>query len=267
MTVELILFLLLTFLSSALIKGWSGFGTNLIAMPILATMLGYNPAQAVTIVISVNIFMNIAILVENKKFNVKSLENIWVIVVFGVVFTFIGSYFLKNPDNAAIVKIVAGGVITLTGIYKIIVKAKDLGVIFYEDTFKKYFIPAGILSGIFNGIAGLGGLPVLILLSNSDMEKDKFRTTLVSYFLVMNVVAIIGYAVAGNYGLPLVIPSIGWMILPAVGACMFGVYLSRRVSDKIFSNVLIGVLIFMGINLIFSGVFNTNIISYFIDML
>lgn len=267
MTLELILLLLITFASSALIKGWSGFGTNLIAMPILATMLGFSIPQSVTIVISVNVFMNTAILLENKKFNIKSLEAIGLIVVFGVLFTFIGAYFLKNPSNAQVIKITAGTIIVLTGIYKIITQIRKLNVIFYEESMSKYFIPVGIISGIFNGIAGLGGLPVLILLSNSDMPKDKFRTTLVSYFFVMNIVALIGYAIAGNYGLPLVIPSIAWMIIPAVAACMFGVYLSRRVSDKIFSNVMIGVLIFMGANLIVSGIWNTNIVSLIINMI
>lgn len=266
MTIELIILLLITFMSSALIKGWSGFGTNLIAMPILATMLGFSVAQSVTIVISVNVFMNMGILIENKKFNISSLFDIRWIVIFGVVFSLIGTYFLKNPDNSYIIKIVAGSLILFTGLYRIFIKMFGVKEIFKEETMSKYFIPIGIMSGIFNGIAGLGGLPVLILLSNSDMPKEKFRTTLVSYFFVMNVVAIIGYIANGNYSLPLVVPSILWMILPALGACMFGVYLSRRVSDKIFSNVIVGVLVFMGANLIFSAIMETNIISYFIDM-
>ena len=267
MTIELILFLLLTFVFAALIKGWSGFGTNLIALPILASMLGFDYAPAVTIVISVNIFMNTAILIENKKFNIKSLEKIWLMVVFGVIFTFVGAFFLKNPENAKIIKIIAGSVITLTALYKIFIQLVEKKVLFYEVTMSKYYIPVGIISGLFNGISGLGGLPVLILLSNSDLPKDRFRTTLVSYFLVMNVVAIIGYLAAGNYLLPLVVPSIAWMIIPSVLACLFGVYLSRRVSDKISSNVVIGVLIFMGVNLVFSAIKGINIISYFIDMI
>jgi len=266
MTIELFLLLLLTFGISSLIKGWSGFGTNLIALPILITMLGYSNAEGATIVISVNVFMNIAILVENKKFNIKSLENIKWIVYFGVVFTFIGAYYLKNPDNAQVIKVLTGSVIVLTGLYKIMIQKFKINQVFKEETMGKYFIPVGIISGFFNGIAGLGGLPVLILLSNSDMPKERFRTTLVSYFLVMNVVAIIGYVIAGNYMIPGVVTAISWMILPSVAICMFGVFLSRRVNDKIFSNVMIAVLIFMGVNLIVNGIWNTNLITLFYNM-
>lgn len=266
MTVGLIIILLVTFITSSIIKGWTGFGTNLIAMPLLISFLGYSLADGVTIVISVNIFMNIAILVENKKFNINSLKSIWVLVVFGVIFTFIGSYFLKNEDNATTLKIIAGSIIVLTGVYQIIRAKFEIKHFVYEKTMSKYFIPVGIISGIFNGIAGLGGLPVLILLSNSDMEKNKFRTTLVTYFLVMNFVAIISYVIAGNYS-AFVFTHISILIIPSVIACMIGVYISRRVSDKAFRNVVIAVLIFMGANLIVNGVYGKNIITFFINML
>ena len=70
MLIEFFWIVLFTFLISSLVKGWSGFGTNLIAMPFLIAFLGFAKADAVTIVISINVFMNIAILVENKKFNI-----------------------------------------------------------------------------------------------------------------------------------------------------------------------------------------------------
>ena len=74
MTLESILIIIAIFAVSALIKGWSGFGTNLLAMPMLV-FLGYELKEAVTIVITVNVFMNIAILVENKKFNFDALKD------------------------------------------------------------------------------------------------------------------------------------------------------------------------------------------------
>ncbi len=262
MTLELVMILLLVFISSAFIKGWSGFGTNLIAMPILVTMLAFGLDQGVTIVISVNVFMNIAILVENKKFNIRSLDNIKMLVLFGVIFTFVGAYFLKSPENAQVLKIVAGSVIVLLALYRIYTTFFEFKRYIDVKTMSKYFIPVGIISGFFNGIAGLGGLPVLILLSNTNMERNKFRTTLVSYFLVMNIVAIIGYALAGNYN-EFVFTSIGLLVIPSVIACMIGVWLSRRVSDKLFSRVMLGVLLFMGLNLVVNGVFSTNIISMF----
>jgi len=261
MLIEFFWIILFVFIISALVKGWSGFGTNLIAMPFLIAFLGFQNTDAVTIVISINVFMNIAILVENKKFNIKSLDNIKVMVIFGVLFTFVGQYFLNDPDYDKYVKIVAGSLIVIAGINKIITMKFGRQELFKEATMHKYFIPAGIVSGIFNGIAGLGGLPALIILSNSDLKREKFRTTLVAYFFVMNVVALIGFIINANYS-PFVLQHIGVFLIPAVVVCMVGVYLSRRVSDKVFSYVMLGVLFFMGINLVINGVTGQNILNF-----
>ena len=246
---------------SSLLKGWSGFGTNLIAMPFLIAFLGFGSRDAVTIVISINVFMNIAILVENKKFNLKSLDSIKLMVVFGVLFTFVGQYFLKDPQYDVYVKIVAGIVIVLAGINKLISMQLGRQELFKEETMHRYYIPAGIISGIFNGIAGLGGLPALILLSNSDLKRDKFRTTLVAYFFVMNVVAMIGFVINTNYS-QFVLQHIGIYLIPSVILCMVGVYLSRKVSDKVFSYVVLAVLFFMGINLVINGFTGQNILNF-----
>jgi len=244
MSIELAILITVIFMFSAFLKGWSGFGTNLISIPILV-MLDYDFKVAVIIVITLNLFLNIAILIENKKFNFKSLENIKLLVVFGIIFNFVGVYFLKNFDPN-ILKIITGSLIIVTAINK------AMSLKFKIVNKEKYYIPVGILSGIFNGIAGLGGLPVLILLSNSDMKKDEFRTTLVSYFLVMNIVAIIGYTATGLYT-SFIFMNIGIILVFGLAAAMFGVYLSRKVSDRLFQKAFIVILIVMGASLIYNA--------------
>ena len=195
--------------------------------------------------ISVNLFVNIAMLIENKKFNIKSLENIKVLVFFGILFHIVGVILLKELDPKWL-KVIAGSLIILT------VVNKASNITFTIKNKEKYYIPVGILSGLFNGMACLGGLPVLILLSNSDMEKEDFRTTLVSYFLIMNAIAVITYSLGGFYTSYIFI-NIGIAVLFAITGAMFGVYLSRRVSDKGFQTGLLLVLFFMGASMIYNA--------------
>ena len=253
--------ILATMIISSLLKGWSGFGTNLIAMPFLIAFLGFHNADAVVIVVSINVFMNVAILVENKKFNIKSLDNIKVMVIVAVIFTFIGQYFLKDPKYDEIVKIIVGVIIVIAGINRLISIRYGRQDLFQEETMHRYYIPAGILSGLFNGVAGLGGVPALVMLTNSDLPREKFRTTLVSYFFAMNIVAIIGFLINRSY-YPFVLTHIGVYLIPSIIACMIGVYLSRKVSDKVFSYVVLCVLFFMGINLVINGITGENILNY-----
>ncbi len=247
MTLELIILVILVFTIATLLKGWSGFGTNLIAIPALAIYLGYDYVEAIVIVISVNLFVNIIMLMENRKFNIDSLKNIKVLILFGIIFHIIGVILLKGLDTD-ILKVVAGSLIILTVINK------GSKIKFTIKNKEKYYIPVGILSGLFNGMAGLGGLPVLLLLSNSDMDKEDFRTTLVSYFLIMNAIAVFTYSLGGFYT-SYIFLNIGIVVLFAIGGAMTGVYLSRRVSDKGFQTGLLFVLFFMGASMIYNGLF------------
>lgn len=255
MEIFLMIIVVLVFMFSAFVKGWSGFGTNLIAIPVLV-LLGYSVFETVRIVITLNLFLNIAILIENKKFNIYSLKNIWVLVIFGVAFHFVGFYFLTTFDDN-ILKVITGALILLTAVNKV------LDVKFKVINKERYYIPVGIISGIFNGIAGLGGLPVLLLLSNSDMKKDEFRTTLVSYFLIMNVVAIGGYIAFRTYN-EFILTNVAIVLLFGLGSAMFGVYMSRRVSDKMFQKWFVFVLMFMGAGLMFNGIYEKT--GTYIDM-
>ena len=253
MTLELALLVILVFTISTVLKGWSGFGTNLIAIPALAIYLGYDYIEAVVIVLTLNFFINIAMLIENKKFNVKSLEKIKVLILFGLIFHVVGLILLKGLDTD-ILKIVAGSLIILT----VLNKAFDFK--FTIKNKEKYYIPVGILSGLFNGMAGLGGLPVLLLLSNSDMEKEDFKSTLVSYFFVMSTISIISFIVGGFYT-SFILLNIAIVVVFAISGAMFGVYLSRRVSDKGFQAGMLFILFFMGASMIYNALDLGEIIS------
>jgi len=245
MTTEMILILILVFAVSALLKGWAGFGTNLLALPLLL-LLGYVKTEAVPIVMSVNVVLNIVILFENKKFRFSAFRDIWIMVLAGGIFTFIGNFYLQESSEEFI-RILVGVVLILFVLNKI-----------FHQTFvikhkERYFILVGMLSGALNGLAGLGGLPALILLSNSGMKRDRFKATLVLYFLMMNIFVVISSYVNG-YFTSFVLINIGYALPAAVALTLVGVYLSRRVSEKWFQRSMLVVLFALGVNLIVRAV-------------
>ena len=241
MTVTMIVIILLIFAGSSLVKGWAGFGTNLLALPLLL-LIDYPKYQAVTIVMTVNIFLNLAILFENKKFRFEAIKEIWQMIVVGGIFTFLGNYYLSKT-NQQFFMILVGSVIILFVLNKVFhpsftIKRKE-----------RYYIPVGVVSGLLNGLAGLGGLPALLLLSNSDMPRDKFKSTLVTYFLMMNGFVVISSIINGYYS-PFVITNIIWVAPLSIVITLLGVYLSRRVSETWFSRSMLVVLFALGVNLI-----------------
>ena len=117
-----ILLMIAIFMFGAFIKGWSGFGTNLVVPPLLLFMSRFSDSKEVMmIVVSVNLFLNIAMLMKNKKFNYNYLLKIWLLVVVGVLFNVVGVLFFKEISDSMF-KIFLGIMIiliTLNRIFKL----------------------------------------------------------------------------------------------------------------------------------------------------
>ncbi len=145
-----ILLMILIFMFGAFIKGWSGFGTNLVVPPLLLFLSRFdNSREVMVIVISVNLFINLIMIIKSKRFNLSLLKEIWVLVVFALAFNFLGSYLFNTVDDS-LFRI-------LLGIMILLVTANRLFKLnFQVDDPKKYYIPTGIVSRILNGMFGLG---------------------------------------------------------------------------------------------------------------
>lgn len=252
-----ILLMIVIFMFGAFLKGWSGFGTNLVVPPLFLFLTRFDSLKEVmVIVISVNLFLNILMIVRSKQFNLNLLREIWILIVVAVSFHFIGTYFKGLLDDSMfrIFLGVAIILVTLNRIFKLRFSIKELQWYHYLVT--------GIFSGILNGLFGLGGIPLLILLGSTKIEKFKMRSTLVSYFFIMNIIFIVGEVVNNSYN-SFVIQNILILIGFALVACMAGLYFSSRVNDKVFQRVMNGILIFFGINLIYHGIFGAHIFTLF----
>ncbi|MFK5883286.1 MAG: sulfite exporter TauE/SafE family protein [Candidatus Izemoplasma sp.] len=238
--------LLLIITVAAFITGTSGFGSNLITLPLLIYFFEYK--EVLPIIVTINIMLNITMLKSSKKFSLNVLKDIWVIVFLGVTFTFVGIWLLNYFDSSIIITI-AGIFIILTVINKLFVNLLfNIKFIVSDNILVQVVV--GILSGLMNGLAAMGGLAVLIYLSNREIEKDDFKVTLVTYFFVMNVMNIIGYIANGQYT-SVVITNISYYAIPAIIATLIGVKLSSKINDKTFQIVVSFILLAMGINMLF----------------
>lgn len=255
-----VLLIIIIFMIGAFLKGWSGFGTNLLVPPLLI-LLGYDPKVAIVITVSVNILMNVAMLIESKKLNIKNLIPLLPLIITATIFHIIGVVLFQNVGKE-IISILLGLMI----IFMVINRMFKLN--FHIDNTKRYYIPVGIVSGLLNGMVALGGIPFLLLLTSSSEYKDKnkFKSTLVTYFLYLNILAIIGYVVAGRYN-SYVFTNAAYVVVFAIIVCMLGVALSRKISPKKFNVVMNYILIFMGVNMITFGFTGKHIILYLYNLI
>jgi len=237
-----IIFGIIIILIAALLQGMTSFGASLVAMPLL--LMIYDISIVVPLMVSFNLIMNVILF--RKLYKYQNIKSILPLLITALLFTIVGIIFLKEL-NSNYIKFVIGFILLLLSIIKL------FGInIRLKQNFTSY-IPVGIISGLLNGIAGLSGPPVLIFLSANEIDKNTFRATLTSYFLVLNIFTIISFSLTGNYSI-LVLKNLVILLPALLVGTLIGVYLGNKVNEKVFKRLVLIFLGLMGIYMIINSV-------------
>lgn len=222
-------------LFSAMIQGATSFGFSLLALPLLGLFLNLKTIVPMLVVFS--LIMNVVILVRLKM--VPQIKSLLLMFIMAVITTPIGVELLKFM-NEDVLKVIIGVVLILIAI------AMKLGFrIQMKDQNKSYAI-AGILSGLLNGSVSLSGPPIVVMLSNESRNRDHFRSSLTTYFLLLNMVTVMLY-VSGDL---ITVQSFKdqLVILPfLIVGTLLGTMLGSRINEEKFKGIVLNLLVVMGI--------------------
>lgn len=237
-----ILFLILIGFLSGSIKGASGFGSSLLAIPLLY-LAGFTVGDAVLMMITCNVILNILLIYENRSyFHLDTVKKIYPITLAGVILTGVGLYF-RNDINPYIIELIAAGLIFLA----IINKISNLKIE-VKDNFISLFT-VGILSGIGNGLASIDGPPVVFYLTSIDAPKRRFKSTLAIHFLVMGVIGVILLLLANSYTSVILAQTL-YLFIGLVSGLLFGMFIGKRLNEDHFQKFVLILLIGLMISLI-----------------
>ncbi len=228
---------------SAFIKGISGFGTAIFAVPLLIAFV-FLPTETRVIVVSLNLVLNIFILSKEHSLTKANIIDLKALIIPGFIFAILAGWFLGSIDDT-LFKIILGNLLILTAVNKFFdfpYKVRNI---------KKYFPTIGALSGIFNTLIGLGGIPVLIYLSNTTIEKKAFRTTLMLFFLFINTGSVLTFMIHRAYSLELIIYILSFIPFIVLGSLM-GMTLVKRINNVNFNRIVALLLLIMGISNLFN---------------
>jgi uncharacterized membrane protein YfcA len=105
----------------------------------------------------------------------------------------------------------------------------------------------GAVSGLFNGVAGIPGPPVIAYFLGSNIAKERARASMMVIFALTSVVALVPLYFAGALTTSALVYAV--ISLPAVwGATSLGQYLFHRSSDMAYRRV--GLLVLSAIALL-----------------
>ncbi len=108
------------------------------------------------------------------------------------------------------------------------------------------------LSGFTSTIAHAGGPPLAVYLYPLRLERAQLAATTVVFFGVMNYVKLVPYALLGQLSLQNLLTSLVLLPLAPIGVWI-GVWLQRRISDRLFYRTVYILLGTTGLKLVADG--------------
>ncbi len=234
LSVFLILFLAI-FTQSVL-----GFGSALISMGVLSSILGLQTAAPFFAIIAL-VLEIILVIHYRQAFN---LQNVWKLTIGALLATPLGLYALKTlPEQFTL---------TLLGVFLIAYALYALsGLQLPELHHPAWAYSLGFLSGLIGSAYNTGGPPVIIYGNCRRWSPAEFKANLQGFFLVNSLAIALGHGMTHSYT-PAVWQYVGVGLLATVLGIIAGTCLDRFLNPVLFREIVLWGLIFLGIQLLIS---------------
>lgn len=245
MTLETLFIFLLVVLIAYVIKGATGFGENMLMIPLL--LLFYDIKFVLPIILILVLFADIYLIYKFHKAIDKKLLRIFAISSIGGII--IGSWLLNILSGETIKVIFA--------VFVIIFSLKNLFAKSNSDEKKSIDIvpasAAGFGGGLLSGFIGVGGPPLVMYVDHLNLKKAVFRATLVATFFVFDIQRLITYAYSGLVATDTIKYSI-YLIPSMIVGSFVGMKLHSRINEVHFKKVVSVILLFAGVMLLVQSI-------------
>lgn len=212
-------------LGAYLVRGIAGFGSGLIAIPLLALML---PLPVVVPMIGLLDY------VASMSHGARNRRQIaWRELLPLLPFTLTGVltalYLFKSLD-AVTMKKALGGFVIAYGTYSLLPLPPLSGP-------RLWAVPAGTLGGLVGTLFGTGGPFYVIYLTLRRLDKARFRATVATIFIIDGGLRLSGYLVSGFYGLQTMVLVAA--ALPLLVAGMYaGGHIHTTITPRTFARLI-----------------------------
>lgn len=225
-----------------LLQSTIGFGSALIAMPLLGALLGVRTATAIVGILSLASSL-IIVLIDRRHIDLRQSWRLTVASIIGVPF---GLYLLQVVPEGIILKAL-GAVLIAYGLFSLFSarlrrrRPRNTGWLAW---------PLGFAAGVLGGAYNTNGPPLVVYGVLSQWPPQQFRATLQSVFFTSGIVIAMGQVAAGLWTQTAI--TFALLAAPAIPvAVLIGRWLNQRISQALFTTLLYIFLIALGARLLF----------------
>ena len=225
---------ILSALLAGILSGLTGFGLALISTPLL--LFVYDPKTVVVITAVLSVVINLAVVLDSWRDAERRLAT--ALLPPACVGIVVGVEVLRTVDPDYI-RLAVGVVV----VFSALLLLRDIRLPGARSMWG--IVVAGSTSGALSTATGLAGPPIVLLLASRDLPKHDFRGTNALYFLVLSLIGLVVLYLRGIFvgdDVPLVLTLIPAAFLGKVA----GTALLKRVSERAFRTISLGIVILTG---------------------
>ena len=225
-----IVFSIAVVLVAYFVRGVAGFGSALIAVPLL--LLEF-PLQAVVPLVVLMDFLGSLSQGANNRQHIAWRE-LFVLLPFTVIGVVSGLFIAQLVDARILLQILGGFIIVLA-IYQLLPLATSRGS-------QVFAVPCGFFGGIVGTLFATGGPFYATYYLMRGLEKEKFRSSFATYFTFDGGIRIVGYLIVGFYARDEFINLLWLLPVAAIGLYLGGraqLAISKLVYKRLISSLLI----------------------------
>lgn len=233
------LWIALTLFFAGFTQGLSGFGSALLALPLLSIFLDLK--TVIPLIALAGVSMSLILFVYLRRhLEPKRIYSLLMGAIPGVP---IGVFLLKRLDEG-IIQWIVGGILILYASYGFLARSWEKGIN------QRWAYPFGFLAGCLGGTLGVAGPAVVVYTSLTTWNKEQIRVTLQGFFIVAGLTIVVFHALGGLTTIA-VLRYFG-MTLPALlFGTLVGALLGSKISEERYRRVLFVLLFLLGVFMVY----------------
>ena len=221
-------------LAAALVHSIFGFGSALVAMPLLTIVLGIELATPLVAFVA----LVVTVVMLWGSFRDIEVRAAWKLIVASAVGIPVGILVIRVAP-ASFVKAVLGVLLIAFSVYNVF-KPK-LPTLHGERWVYLFGFAAGVLGGAYN----TNGPPVVLFGALKKWSPQQFRATIQGFFLPSSILICASHGVGGLWT-GRVFELFAWSLPVLLVGLFVGLRLGRRIPPQRFQRVLYGALVVLG---------------------
>lgn len=241
LTNDQIIFSIIIIFLAYTVKGLTGFGSGLVAMPLLAFIF-----PVTFIVPAMGLLSYTGTIIQSVSLRKHAAwRDVWPIIPFSLAGIGFALWLLTSLD-AGTLTLSLGVFVVLYAVYSLLPLKEISGG-------RRWAVIAGACGGLVGALFGTGGPFYVIYLKMRQLDRAQFRATIATIFLLDGGFRITGYASSGLYNMQVI-----WLVIILFPVLLIAMYVGHhihvRINQVIFNRIINIMLLISGSMLIVKSI-------------